>query len=593
MKQFFSNVLSTVVGIFIAGAIFCFFFFAGITVIALSSASSSPIKENSVLAINLTGLMQERANEAGLPEQLLGVIGTEMGLDRFRKGVERAKNNPDIKGIYLEMGAFAADSYATLQEARQALLDFKKSGKWVIAYGDSYTQGSYYLASAANKVYLNPQGMIDWHGLASQPYFVKDVLAKFGVKIQIAKVGKYKSATEMFTESRMSDANREQTQAYLNAIWSNVTKEVGASRGLSVAQLNEYADSAVTLSDPKEYRQKKLVDGLLYTDQVKGVIKKMLSIADEKEIPQATLADVIDATDGDEQLDGDEVAVYYAYGNIIDGAAGNPMTQDNVIDAQVVCKDLEALAKDDDVKAVVLRINSGGGSAYASEQIWHQVMELKKKKPVVVSMGGLAASGAYYSSAPANWIVADPNTLTGSIGIFGMFPDASGLLTEKLGVKFDEVKTNKHSAFGTMARPFNADEMHLLEQYVNRGYALFCHRVAEGRRMTEEQVEKIAQGHVFAGQDAIKIGLIDQLGNLKDAIAKAAQLAKIKDYYTQDYPSPTPWLERILGTDYVDNYLDQKAKNEMGALYEPYSLLRNINSSSAIQARLPYEPNIH
>ncbi len=594
MKTFFTNVFSTVVGIFVAGFVMFAFFIGSLLLMIIGGSYEEGIKDNSVLTINLTGQMTDREEIDNPLNKILGNnIITPVALNTFVEGLNAAKENDKIKGVYLEAGMFQADSYATLQEARKALVDFQKeSGKWVIAYADSYTQQSYYLASAATKVYLNPQGMIDWHGVAAQPFFIKDMLAKFGVKMQVAKVGKYKSATEMFTEDKMSDANREQTKAYITGLWNNVVKEVAQSRKLTEAQLNQYADSAITFANPTDYQRMKLVDGLLYTDQIKQLVKSKLDVEEDDELHQVSLDDLL-ATDTDITSEGEEIAVYYMAGDIVDGTANNPMARGSVIDAQQVCKDLAKLAADDNIKAVVLRVNSGGGSAYASEQIWHQVMELKKKKPVVVSMGGMAASGAYYLSAPANWIVADPTTLTGSIGIFGMFPDASGLLTEKLGVKFDEVSTNKHAAFGTIARPFNADELRILEQYISRGYALFRHRVAEGRKMTDAQVEKLAQGHVYTGEYAKTIGLVDELGDLDVAIAKAAKLAKLSDYYAYEYPAPLEWIDQLLGNDIVGNYLDEKVKAQLGDLYQPYALLKNMNMRSAIQARIPFEPNIH
>ena len=291
----------------------------------------------------------------------------------------------------------------------------------------------------------------------------------------------------------------------------------------------------------------------------------------------------------DEAYSGDDqIAIYYAYGDIVDGAAGGFFSRKQNIDAQTVCKDLEKLKDDEKVKAVVFRINSGGGSAYASEQIWHYIVELRKAKPVVVSMGGMAASGGYYVSAPANWIIAEPTTITGSIGIFGMFPDVSGLLKEKLGVKFDEVGTNANSGFGTLSRPFNAEEIAYLERYIDRGYKLFRHRVAEGRGMTDQQVEKIAQGHVFSGEDALKIKLVDQLGGLDAAVKKAASLAKTKSIYTKNYPEPVNWLDQLLGEVRNESYLDDKLRAEFGTYYEAFSILKTINKQSAIQARLPY-----
>ena len=592
MKQFFKFVFASFFGMMLFSIVTGFFALCAIVGMITSQDATKEPEENSVLVLNLSGQLSERSDNNFL-SQLQGTQVNSLGLDNLIEGVKKAKDNDNIKGIYIEAGAFAADSYASMQALRNALLDFKKSRKWIIAYADTYTQGTYYLSSVADKVYLNPQGQIDWHGLASEPVFIKDLLAKFGVKMQVVKVGAYKSATEMFTGDKMSDANREQTSAYLNSIWGNITKEVGASRGLSVAQLNAYADSMITFADPQEYVKLKLVDGLLYTDQIKTVVKKQLGIDSDDDIEQVTIADMVNTEAKNQGDENNKVAVYYAYGDIVDGAVGGLFSQGHQIDAQVVCKDLADLAKDKDIKAVVIRINSGGGSAYASEQIWHQIMEMKKLKPVVVSMGGMAASGGYYMSAPANWIVAEPTTITGSIGIFGMFPDVSNLFREKLGLKFDEVKTNKYADFGTRARPFTEEEMSYLSQYVNRGYKLFRHRVAEGRKMTDNQVEKIAQGHVFTGQDAQKIGLVDQLGGLDVAVAKAAQLAKLANYRTSAYPEADDVLDQILKQVKPDTYLSDELRANLGDYYEPFTLLKTINQQSAIQARLPFYPNIH
>nr|WP_314698046.1 signal peptide peptidase SppA [uncultured Prevotella sp.] len=592
MKQFLKYIFASFIGMMlfsIVTGLFALFTIAGMIA---SQETTKEVEENSILVLNLSGQMSERSEDNFL-SQLQESSINNLGLDEMIEAIRKAKGNDKIKGIYIEAGAFSADSYASMQALRNALLDFKKSKKWIITYADTYTQGTYYISSVADKVYLNPQGQIDWHGLASEPIFVKDLLAKFGVKMQVVKVGTYKSATEMFTGEKMSDANREQTSAYLNSIWGNITKEVGASRNLSVEQLNAYADSMITFANPQDYAKLKLVDGLLYTDQIKELIRKQLRFDTDEEINQITIADINNIKDYDLDDEDKQVAVYYAYGDIVDGVVGGLFSQGHQIDAQVVCKDLEKLAKNDDVKAVVVRINSGGGSAYASEQIWHQIMELKKLKPVVISMGGMAASGGYYMSAPANWIIAEPTTITGSIGIFGMFPDVSGLLNEKLGLKFDQVKTNKFADFGTRTRPFTNEEMSYLSLYINRGYKLFRHRVAEGRNMTDEQVEKVAQGHVFTGQDAQKIGLVDQLGGLNDAIVKAAQLAKINNYTASSYPKKANLLEQILEQSKPNNYLNSQLRTNLGDYYEPFTLLKTLDHQSAIQARLPFYPNIH
>lgn len=591
MKDFFKNVLATAVGVLLVGFITGFFMVVSLVGMTLSQSETAPVADNSVLVLRLTGSLSERANDDVLAS-LFGDRIPKLGLATMTEAIRQAKESDKVKGIYIEAGAFAPDSYASLAAIRRELEEFRKTGKWIIAYGDSYTQGAYYLASVADKVYLNPQGQVDWHGLGSEPVFVKDLLAKLNVRMQVAKVGTYKSATEMFTGEKMSDADRQQTTAYLTGIWQNVVSAVGKSRSLTAQQLNAYADSLVSLAAPQDYVRMRMVDGLLYTDQVRQAVKKKLGLLPDDEIPQVSMSDLLAA--GPEDKKGDEIAVYYAVGDIVDGVVAMP-SRESVIDAQKVCADLQDLAKDKDVKAVVLRVNSPGGSAYASEQIWHQVMELKKVKPVVVSMGSYAASGGYYISCPANWIVAESNTLTGSIGIFGMFPDVSGLLREKLGLKFDEVKTNKYALFGTRSRPFTADELSHLESYIDRGYKLFRQRVADGRRLKVDQVEQVAQGHVWLGQDALKIGLVDQLGGVEVALRKAAQLAKLTQWHSSAYPVLPDYLSQLLDLPGAarGNYLDEQMRQSLGAYYEPFALIRDLQAQNPLQARLPFEPNIH
>lgn len=591
MKDFFKNVLATAVGVLLVGFITGFFMVVSLVGMALSQSETAPVADNSVLVLRLTGSLSERANDDVLAS-MFGDRIPKLGLATMTEAIRQAKESDKVKGIYIEAGAFAPDSYASLAAIRRELEEFRKAGKWIVAYGDSYTQGAYYLASVADKVYLNPQGQVDWHGLGSEPVFVKDLLAKLNVRMQVAKVGTYKSATEMFTGEKMSDADRQQTTAYLTGIWQNVVSAVGKSRSLTAQQLNAYADSLVSLAAPQDYVRMRMVDGLLYTDQVRQAVKKKMGLSPDDEIPQVSMSDLLAA--GPEDKKGDEIAIYYAVGDIVDGVVAMP-SRESMIDAQKVCADLQDLAKDKDVKAVVLRVNSPGGSAYASEQIWHQVMELKKVKPVVVSMGSYAASGGYYISCPANWIVAEPNTLTGSIGIFGMFPDVSGLLREKLGLKFDEVKTNKYALFGTRSRPFTADELSHLESYIDRGYKLFRQRVADGRRLKVDQVEQVAQGHVWLGQDALRIGLVDQLGGVEVALRKAAQLAKLTQWHSSAYPVLPDYLSQLLDLPGAarGNYLDEQMRQSLGAYYEPFALIRDLQAQNPVQARLPFEPNIH
>ena len=590
MKEFFKYVLATVTGIILVAIIMGILAAISLVGLAASSASTTNVEDNSVFVLSLSGTLNERTAEDPLAS-LTGEVSENMGLDKLLKAIKKAKDKEEIKGIYIEAGLFSSDTPASTHAIREALLDFKKSGKWIVAYADTYEQSTYYICSVADKIFLNPDGMIDWHGLASTPYFVKDLLAKFGVKYQLCKVGKYKSAPEMMTADGMSEPNREQVTAYINGIWEVMLKEVSDSRKIPVDSLNAYADRFVALAEPEDYVKMKMVDKLIYTDEVKGEVKKMLKIDEKDDIKQLTLADM-EGVKG-KKNEGEQIAVYYAYGEIVDSETGSLMDTEHCIVANTVCKDLERLMNDDNVKAVVLRVNSPGGSAYASEQIWRAVTNLKAKKPVVVSMGGYAASGGYYISCAANYIVSEPTTITGSIGIFGMFPDFSGLLTEKLGVKFDEVKTNKHAAFGTVARPFNAEEMALLEQYIGRGYNLFRKRVADGRQQSIEQIEEIAQGRVWLGNDALKIKLVDEIGGLDKAIAKAASLAKVSQYHATSYPEEQSWWSNLLDqATSSNNYLDEQLQATLGEYYEPFKFVKNMNRQSAIQARLPYYVNI-
>ena len=589
MKNFFKQVLATVVGLIAFGAIVTFMGIISIVGMIASGDSTPEVSNNSVMVLNLSGVIDEQGQEDFLGT-LTGNTMSNLGLDNMLSAIKKAKDNDKIKGIYIEAGILQA-GYATMQEIRNALLDFKKKGKWIVAYGDTYTQGTYYIASAADKVYLNPKGMIDWHGLGAQPQFYKDLMAKFGVRYQVVKVGTYKSFTETYTEDKMSDANRTQVSAYINGTWNNICKAVSESRKISTDSLNAYADRLITFEPAENILKYKMVDGLIYADQVKDEIKKMLKIGKDKKIKQIGLSEM--ANIKDKKAKGDEIAVYYAYGSIVQSGAASVLSQEHSIVGPEVCKDLEDLMNDDDVKAVVVRINSGGGDAYASEQLWHQMVELKKKKPVVVSMGDYAASGAYYMSCPANWIVAQPNTLTGSIGIFAAIPDMSGLITQKLGVKFDEVKTNRNSTFGNvMARPFNDEELSYLQAYVNRGYQLFRQRVADGRRQKTADIEKVAQGRVWLGSDALKIKLVDELGGLNQAVAKAASLAKLKEYHTKNYPAVPSWTEQLMASAGRNNYLDEQLRLTLGDLYEPFVMLRSKNERELLQARIPFVLNI-
>ena len=581
MKQAFA----TVVGILIFTVAMGIIGVISILGMVASTDATPKVNDNSVLVLDLNGVMQERS-EDDFYGFLTGGEMSSLGLDDLTEAVEKAKADDNVKGIYIEAGMFAPDGPASVQALRDKLVDFKKSGKWIVAYGDQYTQSAYWLCSVADKVIVNPEGMVDWHGLCTETMYFKDLMAKFGVKMQIAKVGKFKSAVEPFFADKMSDANREQISVYLNGIWGNVVKDVAQSRKLDAKTLNAYADSLVTFASADELLKMKLVDQVAYYDEVRADIKKRLDLDEDDNISQVSVTQMC-AQPNKNKAD-DRIAVYYAYGDIVSDTQGGMSEGASICSANMV-PDLEALMNDDDVKAVVLRVNSPGGSAYASEQIWRAVTRLKAKKPVVVSMGTYAASGGYYISCAANYIYAEPTTLTGSIGIFGMFPDVSGLLTDKLGLKFDQVKTNKYSNFGTSSRPFTEEEMTYLTNMVDRGYKTFTKRVSDGRKIPVERVYEIAEGRVWLGQDALKIKLVDGIGGIDQAVAKAAELAKVKEYRTRAYPAKADMIESLLNRASSEggNYLDGKLRATLGEYYAPFMFLKQLNQKDAIQARMP------
>jgi signal peptide peptidase sppA, 67K type len=592
MKSFLKQVLAVIVGICSVGAFATLMFFVMLGVMLATGDEKQSVSDNSILRIELTGTVVDRSTPNNPLNQLLGRSeASSQGLDVLIDAIKTAKSDKRIKGIYIEGGTMSSD-FATLQELRGALVDFKSSGKFIVSYADSYTQGAYYIASVGDRVLINPSGLLDWHGIAMQPMFWTGLMEKVGVKAQVFKVGTYKSAVEPFILKEMSPANREQVESMITDLWKETCTAVATSRKLSPDSLNAYADRYITLADGADYKRLKLVDDLTYVDQVREELRKRMN---DKEVtfvsPEVVAAQAEDTGDDDNQ-----VAVYYASGNIVDVAGSGALMGggDEIIGSRVV-EDLDKLANDKDVKAVVLRINSGGGSAYASEQMWRAVQLLKKKKPVVVSMGGMAASGGYYMSCGANYIVAEPTTLTGSIGIFGLIPDFSGLVKDKLGLRFDVVKTNKASDFGTLSRPFDAAESAALQAHVNRGYALFLKRVADGRtaagrKMTPEAVDHIAQGRVWTGNQALKNGLVDKIGTLNDAILKAEQLAQTKNPAVVRYPAPKSWMESFSKEQQEDDYFERKMKLVLGDYYEPLNFIQNVDRGNYLQARLFFYP---
>ena len=591
MKQFFKYTFATMCGIVLLCVITGIFFLISIVGMVAAGNQTTTVKENSVFVLKLNGVVQERGDESNVLTELLGQADMEMmGLNDIVASIRKAKAEDDIKGIYIEGGLSSFDSPATAQQIRDALKDFRKSGKWIVAYADQYMQASYYVASVADKIYINKTGMLDFKGLGGQSEYMKGLYDKIGVKYQVAKVGKYKSYVERNTLTGMSDYDREQREAYTTGIWQHWLKDIAESRGVKAEALNQLAsDSIIGLADAKDYVTAKLVDKLMYPDEVSKEIKERLKIAADADINQLTLQDMI-GLPKKEKDKGEKIAVYYAYGSIVDSETTGILSSEHNIVGNNTVNDLNKLAKDDDVKAVVLRVNSGGGSAVASEQIWRAIKQLKTKKPVVVSMGGAAASGGYMISAAADYIIAEPTTITGSIGIFGLIPNFSGLVTDKLGVTFDGVKTNKFTDYEEqlVLGKENSQEMKYMQGYVDRGYITFLDIVADGRKMKRDEVDSIAQGRVWLAKDAVKIKLVDKLGSLDDAVKKAAELAKVKEYHTADYPAAANWLEQLLAEKQKKSYLDGELREVLGELYEPLVQLRQDVKCSRLQARLPY-----
>ena len=587
MKDFLKFTLATITGIIVSSVILFFLSILVLFSMASSSESETQVRKNSIMMLSLNGTLNERSQEIPF-DFLLGDDYKTYGLDDILSSIKKAKEHNDIKGIYIEASALGT-GFASCEEIRNALKDFKESGKFVVAYSDNYSQGLYYLSSIADKVLLNPQGMLEWKGLASTPIFFKDLLAKIGVEMQIFKVGTYKSAVEPYISTEMSPANREQIEAYLNSIWGQVTSDVAESRNIPVDSLNAIADRMLMFYPATESVECGLIDTLMYKNDVRAYLKTMANLDEDDDMPILGLQDMVNVKKNvPRDKSGNIIAVYYAYGEI-DGSSSS--TSEEGINSKKVIKDLRRLKEDDSVKAVVLRVNSPGGSAFGSEQIWNAVSELKKEKPVIVSMGDYAASGGYYISCNADTIVAEPTTLTGSIGIFGMFPNAKGL-ADKIGVNIGVVKTNPFADFGMMTRPMNDSEKGLMQMYVNNGYDLFLTRCSDGRGISKEELDKIAQGRVWTGSKAKELGLVDELGGLDKALEIAIAKAGVDAYTVMNYPAKESFLDILMNTR-PDNYIKARMlKGTMGDLYRPFSILENFDKCDRIQARMPFEPNI-
>ena len=587
MKDFFKFTLATITGIILTSIVM--FVISIIVVFSMLSSTETEtvVKKNSIMMLDLNGSLVERTSD-NIFKELFDKEDSTYGLDDILASIKKAKENDDIKGIYIQATSLNAN-FASLQEIRDALNDFKKSGKFIVAYSDNYTQGMYYLSSVANKVLLNPKGAIEWRGLASQPLFLKGLLEKLGIEMQVFRVGTYKAAVERFSATEMSPANREQVTAYITSIWNEIITDVATSRKISVDSLNNYANRMLMFYPAEQTVKSGMADTLIYKNDVRDYLKQLVKIDKDDDLAVLGLDEMINVKKNTpKDKSGNIIAVYYAFGEIDGGSSSTD--EDGIISNEVI-KDLRKLKEDKDVKAVVLRVNSPGGSAFGSEQIWEAVCQLKKEKPVIVSMGDYAASGGYYISCAADTIVAEPTTLTGSIGIFGLIPNAKGL-TDKLGLSFDVVKTHKFADFGNIMRGMNTDEQTLLQMYINQGYDLFVSRCAEGRKMSKNEIEKIAEGRVWTGEAAKKIGLVDILGGIDKALEIAVKKAKVEGYTVVGYPDRKNVLQELLNSK-PGNYIESRMlKSQLGDYYNGFSMLKNLEKADFMQARVPFELNI-
>ena len=575
MKSFFKYLFATILGLFIFSIIWVVIFFSIIGA-AMSGSKEVKISDDSVFELKLEGILVERHKNdviSSFASEINSSV-SEIALDDIMASIDKATDNDNIKGIYLHIGDFSA-SVASLQEIYKGLEKFKKTGRFIVAYADSYGNGTYYLSSIADKVYMNPSGTLALTGINISTVFFKDLLSKIGVEVQIFKVGTFKSAVEPFTQTSMSEANRLQLTTFINSIWTEITKTIARNRGISDTEVNLYADSGLFLDDAQTAVQHKLIDSLVYSSDMKEIIKKRvdkdyktLMINDMKLVAQ------------NKEYSKNRIAIVYAVGEI-DGSNKN-----EGIDSEDISEDLLEIADNDKIKAVVLRINSPGGSAYGSEQIWKAVSVVKSKKPIVVSMGDYAASGGYYIACNTDKIFAQPTTLTGSIGIFGIFPNIGGL-TDKLGIKFDNVKTNKYSDFGATYRPMNTEERAILQRYINNGYELFTKRCAEGRNMNIDSLKAIAEGRIYSGTDAMRLGLVDEMGGLEEAIAFAAKKANISNYTLKYYPSVKSLIEQI--SDIFSTSVEERiVKSQLGENYRLFRTIQRAQTTTGIKAIMPY-----
>ncbi len=589
MKEFFKIVFASMIGLVLS--FFVMLILLGIIIAGIISTSGKPdavkVSPNSVLHIELDYPIEERTSKNPLDRFFFSEFEREkLGLNDILLKIKKAKSDDRIKGIFLDLTSMQT-GFATVEEIRNALLDFKKSGKFIIAYSEIYTQGAYYLSSVSDKIYLNPEGLLEFKGFSSQIAFFKGSLEKLDIEAQVIKVGTYKSAVEPFVLDKMSEPNRQQVTSFMGSLYDHFLQNIAESRKIPRDSLFAIANN-LKVQNAADAVKYKLADGLKYKDELLDELKSRTGIEKDENVKSVSL----EAYDGNteyeekEEASDNKIAVVYASGDIVGGEG-----DDETIGSERISKSIRKAKEDDKVKAVVLRINSPGGSALASDVIWREVLLTKKVKPVIVSMGDVAASGGYYIACAADSIFAQPNTITGSIGVFGIIPNMQNFFNKKLGITFDGVKTGQYADLGTVTRPLTDAEKLIIQKEVDRIYNSFTKRVAQGRKKSQEYINTIGQGRVWSGSEALKNGLVDRLGNIDDAIKSAAKMAKLENYKLVSYPAMKDPFASFLkkSSDEVKEYF---TKAELGEQYRYYKQLKQILNTTGIQARLPYTISI-
>jgi len=592
MKNFWKYTLATVVGSIITFlVVFGILFGVFSAVIAGFGESEVIVNDNSVVTINLSNDIPDKTSDNPFDNIDFANFETTtvLGLNDILKTIEKAKNDERVKGIYLNLSSVPA-GMATIEEIRNKLLEFKESGKFIISYSSMYSQKAYYIASISDEIYMNPQGTIEWKGLATQVMFFKGALEKLGVEAQIFRHGQFKAAVEPFMKEEMSEANKLQSLTLIQSIWDDMCVNISDSRNINTENLNMYADS-LFVYDAETALKYGFIDGIKYYDEV------LLELESKSKVPEDENDDFLIAISKyskakikDAKKNGSEnkIAVIFAEGDIVDGKKS-----DGSIGGDWMAELIRNAREDDNIKAVVLRVNSPGGSGLASEIIWREVKLTQEVKPVVVSMGNLAASGGYYISCPAEYIFAQPNTITGSIGVFGMIPNLQKLMNEKLGITIDGVSTNHSSDFGSIMRPFTPEEGQFIQRQIEDFYDVFLTRVANGRNMEKADVDSIGQGRVWSGLNAIEIGLVDEIGGLDDAVKKAVSLANLDDNYRiWEYPEKEDFVEKLM-SDMSMSVSEDLLKETLGENYKFYQLLEDVKKLHGVQARMDYAIEIY